>query len=272
MRLGQVLYEPGQQLSHAYFPGTAVVSLHYVTRSGASAEVSGVGPERRGRAVRRTWVSPADHDGREGLRRTRPVDEPAASLHAGTDDADCADRRLQPAPLPGPAPVARQVGAVVLRRRCCPTDAPPYECSDHPWRSLGLTATASRRDPHSIGAAARTSGRRLPALRRQHPCLESAAIAATGPVGCTWRRLQGVGASCVTSNEATCGAENAGEAKRNRLCALSTRRSSKHCWQRRRTATVDMCGCAAGIKALCMQIAHTMSHSDYGKWCGLREI
>jgi len=45
MRLGQMLYEPGQQLNHAYFPGTAVVSLHYVTRSGASAEVSGVGPE-----------------------------------------------------------------------------------------------------------------------------------------------------------------------------------------------------------------------------------
>jgi CRP-like cAMP-binding protein len=45
MRLGQMLYEPGQQLNHAYFPGTAVVSLHYVTLTGASAEVSGVGSE-----------------------------------------------------------------------------------------------------------------------------------------------------------------------------------------------------------------------------------
>ena len=45
MRLGQMLYEPGQQLHHAYFPGTAVVSLHYVTESGASAEITGVGPE-----------------------------------------------------------------------------------------------------------------------------------------------------------------------------------------------------------------------------------
>lgn len=41
--LGDVLYEPGQQLQHAYFPTTAVVSLHYVTESGASAESAGVG-------------------------------------------------------------------------------------------------------------------------------------------------------------------------------------------------------------------------------------
>jgi CRP-like cAMP-binding protein len=41
--LGDILYEPGQQLQHAYFPTTAVVSLHYVTESGASAESAGVG-------------------------------------------------------------------------------------------------------------------------------------------------------------------------------------------------------------------------------------
>ena len=41
--LGDVLYEPGQQLQHAYFPTSAVVSLHYVTESGASAESAGVG-------------------------------------------------------------------------------------------------------------------------------------------------------------------------------------------------------------------------------------
>ncbi len=41
--LGEMLYEPGQQLQHAYFPTTAVVSLHYVTGAGASAESAGVG-------------------------------------------------------------------------------------------------------------------------------------------------------------------------------------------------------------------------------------
>ncbi|MEP7296117.1 MAG: Crp/Fnr family transcriptional regulator [Burkholderiales bacterium] len=45
MRLGEMLYEPGQRLQHAYFPTTAVASLHYVTASGASAESAGVGPE-----------------------------------------------------------------------------------------------------------------------------------------------------------------------------------------------------------------------------------
>ena len=45
MLLGEILYEPGQQLQHAYFPTTAIVSLHYVTQSGASCETSGVGNE-----------------------------------------------------------------------------------------------------------------------------------------------------------------------------------------------------------------------------------
>lgn len=45
MRLGDMLYEPGQQLQHAYFPTTSVVSLHYVTASGASSEAAGVGHE-----------------------------------------------------------------------------------------------------------------------------------------------------------------------------------------------------------------------------------
>jgi CRP-like cAMP-binding protein len=43
--LGDMLYEPGEQLQHAYFPTTAIVSLHYVTESGASAETAGVGNE-----------------------------------------------------------------------------------------------------------------------------------------------------------------------------------------------------------------------------------
>ncbi len=45
MALGDLLYEPGTQLQHAYFPTTAIVSLHYVTESGASAETAGVGNE-----------------------------------------------------------------------------------------------------------------------------------------------------------------------------------------------------------------------------------
>ena len=43
--LGEILYEPGAQMQHAYFPTSAIVSLHYVTESGASAETAGVGNE-----------------------------------------------------------------------------------------------------------------------------------------------------------------------------------------------------------------------------------
>ncbi len=45
MLLGDILYEPGGQLQHAYFPTTASVSLQYVMESGASAETAGVGNE-----------------------------------------------------------------------------------------------------------------------------------------------------------------------------------------------------------------------------------
>lgn len=45
MKLGDLLYEPGDQLTHAYFPTTAIISLHYVIESGDSAEVAGVGNE-----------------------------------------------------------------------------------------------------------------------------------------------------------------------------------------------------------------------------------
>jgi CRP-like cAMP-binding protein len=43
--LGEMLYEPGEKLQHAYFPTTAIVSLHYVLESGATAESAGVGNE-----------------------------------------------------------------------------------------------------------------------------------------------------------------------------------------------------------------------------------
>jgi len=45
MALGEVIYEPGGQMRHAYFPTTAIVSLHYVMESGATAEAAGVGNE-----------------------------------------------------------------------------------------------------------------------------------------------------------------------------------------------------------------------------------
>lgn len=45
MPLGELLYEPSEQLKYAYFPTTAIVSLHYVMESGASAESAGVGNE-----------------------------------------------------------------------------------------------------------------------------------------------------------------------------------------------------------------------------------
>jgi len=43
--LGGSVYSPGEQLQHACFPTSAVVSLHYVLESGATAETAGVGHE-----------------------------------------------------------------------------------------------------------------------------------------------------------------------------------------------------------------------------------
>src|SRR6202020_3536391 len=43
MPLAQVLYEPGDTLSHVYFPTTAIVSLLYVMKNGESAEITVVG-------------------------------------------------------------------------------------------------------------------------------------------------------------------------------------------------------------------------------------
>jgi CRP-like cAMP-binding protein len=45
MPLGEMLYEPGGQMQHAYFPTSSIVSLHYVMESGASSESAGVGNE-----------------------------------------------------------------------------------------------------------------------------------------------------------------------------------------------------------------------------------
>jgi CRP-like cAMP-binding protein len=45
LALGDMLYEPDQQMHHAIFPTSAVVSLHYVTVNGSTAEFAGVGHE-----------------------------------------------------------------------------------------------------------------------------------------------------------------------------------------------------------------------------------
>lgn len=45
MPLGEVLYESTGQLQYVYFPTTAIVSLHYMTKDGASSEIVGVGNE-----------------------------------------------------------------------------------------------------------------------------------------------------------------------------------------------------------------------------------
>ena len=45
MPLGEVLYEPGIQMRHVYFPTTSIVSLLCVMEDGASAEIAVVGNE-----------------------------------------------------------------------------------------------------------------------------------------------------------------------------------------------------------------------------------
>ena len=45
LRLGQVLYESGESMSHAYFPTDCVISLLYFMKNGESAEIAIVGNE-----------------------------------------------------------------------------------------------------------------------------------------------------------------------------------------------------------------------------------
>ncbi|MEO8061586.1 MAG: Crp/Fnr family transcriptional regulator [Pseudomonadota bacterium] len=45
LALGQVLYESGETMSHAYFPTDCVISLLYVMKNGESAEIAIVGNE-----------------------------------------------------------------------------------------------------------------------------------------------------------------------------------------------------------------------------------
>ena len=43
MPLGKVIYESGDELQHAYFPTTCIVSKLYVMENGASAEIAVIG-------------------------------------------------------------------------------------------------------------------------------------------------------------------------------------------------------------------------------------
>lgn len=43
LRLGQVLYTPGDRITHLYFPDTAVIHTVYITKGGATAEVGVAG-------------------------------------------------------------------------------------------------------------------------------------------------------------------------------------------------------------------------------------
>ena len=45
MKLGDALYESGDQLRYVYFPTTCILSLLYVMEFGASAEIAVVGNE-----------------------------------------------------------------------------------------------------------------------------------------------------------------------------------------------------------------------------------
>jgi CRP-like cAMP-binding protein len=45
LKLGEVLYEPGERLPYVYFPASTIISLLYVMEDGASAEIAIVGNE-----------------------------------------------------------------------------------------------------------------------------------------------------------------------------------------------------------------------------------
>jgi hypothetical protein len=57
MPLGKVLYESGDELHHAYFPTTCIVSKLYVMENGASAEIAVIGNSRPERARRQFPVN-----------------------------------------------------------------------------------------------------------------------------------------------------------------------------------------------------------------------
>ena len=45
LRVGDVLHESSGKLTHAHFPTTAIISLHYLLENGGSSEIAGIGNE-----------------------------------------------------------------------------------------------------------------------------------------------------------------------------------------------------------------------------------
>jgi CRP-like cAMP-binding protein len=121
--LGKVLYESGDTLRHIYFPTDSIVSLLYVLKDGASAEIAVVGNDgaigvalfmggetttnraivqSAGSAYMLTGARLKEEFGRHGemLHILLPT-----ALHAGVNHPNDPDRGLQPASFRGPATV-----------------------------------------------------------------------------------------------------------------------------------------------------------------------
>ena len=136
LELGEVIYESGEQLEYILFPTTAIISLLYIMENGSTAEI---GMARQRRPGRDRVVYGRHYHAEPGGRPERGqclpnlvqgtcnrciwprrcVSENTAALYAGTDDADLANRRLQP-------PALRRTAALPLaadqpRPSCNPT-------------------------------------------------------------------------------------------------------------------------------------------------------
>ena len=124
MPLGEVLYESGDELRHAYFPTTCIVSLLYVMENGASAEIAVVGNDGiigvalfmgGGTMPNRAVVQSAGYAYRlratstyAGIRPLRGASQRGATsfiaaLYPGADYPDGTDGGLQSASFGGPA-------------------------------------------------------------------------------------------------------------------------------------------------------------------------
>ena len=111
MPLGKVLYEPGDLLTHVYFPTDCIVSLLYVLTDGSSTEISVVGNDgvigitlfmggetTPSRALVQSGGHAYELHGQLLKNRdpSRWVDAaPAAALHAALITPDRANRRVQ---------------------------------------------------------------------------------------------------------------------------------------------------------------------------------
>ena len=156
MPLGEILYEPGGQMQHAYFPTTAIVSLHYVMESGASAETAGVGNE-----------------GVVGISLFMGGDTTPSSAVVQTAGHGYRLRRPPAEAGIQPCRVACSACCCATRRRCITQMMQTAACNRHHsveqqlcrWLLLTLDRIPSRRTHHDPGTG-RQHARRAP--RRHH--------------------------------------------------------------------------------------------------------